>query len=135
MDPKVCVYLSLALFLEKWLQYGDGNLSQWLFCEGSTTNESPTADQDKEAKPMHEPSSVSLIVLHSPRQMTKDLVLILFKRQQQQKHGRRERQRMILITELDGQQSKCKMLMFLHNFYGLMSTVQVDCASRECASI
>ena len=28
---------------------GDGNLLQWLFCEGSTTNESPTADQDKEA--------------------------------------------------------------------------------------
>ena len=49
MDPKTCVYLSLASFLEKWLQYGDGNLSQWLFCEGSTTNESPTADQDKEA--------------------------------------------------------------------------------------
>ena len=48
MDPKTCVYLSLASFLEKWLQYGDGNLSQWLFCEGSTTNESPTADQDKD---------------------------------------------------------------------------------------
>ena len=87
------------------------------------------------SKLMHEPSSVSLIVLHSPRQMTKDLVLILFERQQQQKHGRRELQRMILITELNGKQSKCKMPMFLHNFYGLTSSVQIDCASRECASM
>ena len=36
MEPSTCVYLNLALFLEKWLKFGDGNLSQWLFCEGST---------------------------------------------------------------------------------------------------
>ena len=49
MDPRSCVYLSLALWLEKWLAYGDGVTSQWLFCKGSTTETSPYPDQQKEA--------------------------------------------------------------------------------------
>ena len=48
-DPTTCVYLQLAIWLEEWLQYGDGALSQWLFAEGRTTDTSPTPDQDKEA--------------------------------------------------------------------------------------
>jgi len=31
MDPRTCVYLSLALFLERLLQFGNGDMSQWLF--------------------------------------------------------------------------------------------------------
>ena len=49
MDPRTCVCMCLALFLEADLQYGDSALSQWLFCSGSTTNRSPTKEQDKEA--------------------------------------------------------------------------------------
>ena len=48
-DPEMCVYLNLAIFLEKWIQYGDGAMSQWLFCEGNTTDASPFKDQDYEA--------------------------------------------------------------------------------------
>ena len=49
MDPRTCVYLSLALFLEDDIQYCDGALSQWLFCSGSTTSTTPIDQQDKEA--------------------------------------------------------------------------------------
>ena len=49
MDHEMCCYLSLAIWLEKWIQFGDGWLSQWLFCDGSTTSDSPTIDQDREA--------------------------------------------------------------------------------------
>lgn len=49
LDTKTCVYLSLAIWLEKWIQDGDGAQSQWLFCEGRTTENSPTKQQDKEA--------------------------------------------------------------------------------------
>ena len=49
MDSKTCVYLHLALWLESWIQSGDGSLSQWLFVDGMTTRESPIDAQDKEA--------------------------------------------------------------------------------------
>ena len=49
MDPDICCYLSLSIWLENWLQCGNGALSQWLFCEGSTTSQSPIDDQDSEA--------------------------------------------------------------------------------------
>jgi len=49
MDTKTCAYLSLATWLEQWIQHGDGALSQWLFCEGTTTNTSSTKEQDEEA--------------------------------------------------------------------------------------
>ena len=50
MDPRTCVYLSLAVCLENWLQYGNGCLSQWLFIDGSTSSSSAHKEQDKEAK-------------------------------------------------------------------------------------
>ena len=50
MDPRTCVYMSLAIFLEPDLQYGDGVQSQWLFCKGTTTSRSETKQQDAEAK-------------------------------------------------------------------------------------
>ena len=49
MEPSTCICLNLALFLEKWLEFGDGNLLQLLFCEGSTTCNSPTTEQDAKA--------------------------------------------------------------------------------------
>ena len=49
IDSTTCVYLHLALWLEWWIQLGDGSLSQWLFVDGNTTKTSPTGDQDKEA--------------------------------------------------------------------------------------
>ena len=49
MDPRTCVYLSLAVYLENWLQHGNGCLSQWLFIDGSTSSSSPHKEQDKEA--------------------------------------------------------------------------------------
>ena len=49
MDPRTCVYLSLALFLEDDIQYCDGAPSQWLLCSGSTAQTTPTDQQDKEA--------------------------------------------------------------------------------------
>ena len=50
MDPRTCVHMSLAIFLEQDLQFGDGMSSQWLFCKGTTTNRSDTKAQDAEAK-------------------------------------------------------------------------------------
>ena len=37
------------LWLEWWIQYGDGSLSQWLFVDGTATRESLIDVQDKEA--------------------------------------------------------------------------------------
>ena len=48
-DAKTCCYLNLAMWLEYWIQYGDGSLSQWLFAEGHTTSESTMEEQNKEA--------------------------------------------------------------------------------------
>ena len=50
LSTKMCVYLSLAIWLEKWIQYGDGAQSQWLFVEGSTTRESCVLKQDAEGQ-------------------------------------------------------------------------------------
>ena len=47
MDPTTCVYMSLALFLEEDLQFGDGVTSQWLFVRGMMTNRSDVKLQDK----------------------------------------------------------------------------------------
>jgi hypothetical protein len=49
MNSRTCVYLSLALWLEYWIQYGEGTLSQWLFVDGIATTESSFHEQDKEA--------------------------------------------------------------------------------------
>ena len=45
---EMCPYLSLALFLEQWLQYGNGTRSPWLFCKRRTTASSPTSEQNAE---------------------------------------------------------------------------------------
>jgi hypothetical protein len=50
MEPLGCVYLHLALWLEPWCRHFNGKTSQWLFCQGCTTKDSPIRDQDKEAK-------------------------------------------------------------------------------------
>ena len=50
MDTRTCCYLSLALWLEYWIQYGEGTISQWLFVDGiSNSSESTFDEQDKEA--------------------------------------------------------------------------------------
>jgi hypothetical protein len=49
MDARTCVYLSLALWLEHWIQNGEGTLSQWLFIDGITNRQSTFKEQDKEA--------------------------------------------------------------------------------------
>ena len=38
MNTEAHPHLSLAIFLERWLECGNGATSQWLFCEGTTTN-------------------------------------------------------------------------------------------------
>lgn len=48
MNPVFCVLLSLAIFLEQWIGNGAGMSSQWLFCEGTTTPQSPVKDMKKE---------------------------------------------------------------------------------------
>jgi len=46
-NPKYCVLVNLAIYLEKWLRE-DGSTSQWLFADGVTDRTSPEAEQDKE---------------------------------------------------------------------------------------
>ena len=41
--------MSLALFLENWLEYANGVHLQWLFIKGTTTARSTYEEQDKEA--------------------------------------------------------------------------------------
>ena len=49
-NSKFCVLLSLSLFLEKWIQDGEGAVSQWLFAKGTTdASHRPIKDQDNEA--------------------------------------------------------------------------------------
>jgi len=50
MDTRTCVYFSLALWLEHWIQYGEGTLSQWMFVDGVATRQSSFEEQDKEAR-------------------------------------------------------------------------------------
>jgi hypothetical protein len=40
MDTRTFCYLNLALWLEYWIQYGEGTLSQWLFIDGTANSES-----------------------------------------------------------------------------------------------
>ncbi|KAL7528434.1 hypothetical protein ACHAWF_002554 [Thalassiosira exigua] len=49
MNSLYCVLLALAIFLKYWIESGEGLTSQWLFCEGITTKESPTKEMDLEA--------------------------------------------------------------------------------------
>ena len=46
-NPKFCVLVNLAIYLEKWLRE-DGTTSQWLFADGVTDQRSPEKEQDKE---------------------------------------------------------------------------------------
>ena len=48
MNPDYCVYVALALFLEKWIGAGEGAVSQWLFAEGSSDARSDCNTQQKE---------------------------------------------------------------------------------------
>ena len=48
MNPDYCVMLSLAVFLEEWIERGQGRTSQWLFSNGTTTLTSPEEDIQKE---------------------------------------------------------------------------------------
>ena len=49
LDPRFCVLLGLAVYLETWHSHGAGRISQWLFAEGDTRAGSSTKRQDKEA--------------------------------------------------------------------------------------
>lgn len=68
MNPKYCVELGLALFLEKWIGDGEGAISQWLFANGTTTRSDEVTDQDKEAASLKTAYSryVTKAVLESP---------------------------------------------------------------------
>ena len=48
MNPDYCVMLALAIFLEEWIERGQGPTSQWLFSNGSTTTTSPAEEISKE---------------------------------------------------------------------------------------
>ena len=50
MEPRTCVHLGLALWLEEWLEFGAGNQAQWLFIEAKTMMNSAADLQDKEAE-------------------------------------------------------------------------------------
>ena len=49
MDPNYCVLLALAIWLEHWVERGEGAVSQWMFADGITNRTSPVKDQKKEA--------------------------------------------------------------------------------------
>ncbi|KAL9179019.1 hypothetical protein ACHAXT_011992 [Thalassiosira profunda] len=49
MNPLYCVLLALAIFLEHWIEGGRGLESQWLFCDGVTTEHSTQKEMDAEA--------------------------------------------------------------------------------------
>ena len=49
-DPRICVYLSLSIWLEEWCSKGSGHRSQWLFVDGETTRDSAVTEQEKEAR-------------------------------------------------------------------------------------
>jgi len=44
MNPHYCVMLGLAIFLEEWIERGQGRASQWLFTDGQTTPNSCTQE-------------------------------------------------------------------------------------------
>ena len=48
MNAKYCPLLALSLFLEKWVQDGDGAGSQWLLVNGVTDQNSPLETQERE---------------------------------------------------------------------------------------
>jgi hypothetical protein len=48
MNPDYCVMLSLAVFLEDWIEQGQGCTSQWLFSDGTTMLTSPEEDIQKD---------------------------------------------------------------------------------------
>ncbi len=48
MNPDYCVMLSLAVFLEEWIEWGQGCTSQWLFSNGTTMVTSPEEEIQKE---------------------------------------------------------------------------------------
>ena len=50
LDPRTCVCMSLALFPEADLQFGDRATSQWLFARGKTTRSDNMKEQDKECE-------------------------------------------------------------------------------------
>jgi hypothetical protein len=50
MNIVYCVLLGLAVFLEDWIEGGQGRTSQWMFTDGSTTINSPVEEIAKEVK-------------------------------------------------------------------------------------
>ena len=49
MDVRYCVLLSMAIFLEYWIESGAGMTSPWLFGEGVTNDQSTIDEMDTEA--------------------------------------------------------------------------------------
>ena len=49
MNAKYCCLLGLSLFLEKWIADGEGAVSQWLFGDGVTDDDSELEEQNDEA--------------------------------------------------------------------------------------
>ena len=49
-DPRYCVLLNLAVFLEKWLRDWTGTTSRWLFTDGTTNQTSSEESQEKETE-------------------------------------------------------------------------------------
>jgi hypothetical protein len=48
MNPLFCVLIALAIFLEVWIERGQGRTSQWMFTDGVTTANSPPEEIEKE---------------------------------------------------------------------------------------
>ena len=50
MDPSTCVHLSLALWLEEWIEEKGGGMSIWLFNTGVATHQSNLDDLEEEVE-------------------------------------------------------------------------------------
>ena len=49
-NPLYCVLLALSIFLEDWIEQGQGHTSQWMFTDGVTTSHSTPEEIKKETK-------------------------------------------------------------------------------------
>jgi hypothetical protein len=48
MNPLFCVLIALVIFLEVWIERGQGRTSQWMFTDGVTTANLPPEEIEKE---------------------------------------------------------------------------------------